>query len=227
MAEIPVISTPDTPLVSTTQQTVPIADITKDIILFKDGGVSLVLESTSLNFGLLSRREQQAVIASYSGLLNSFNFQVQILVRTQRKDISSYIKYLASIKQKITNPKLSHIIDDYENFIIDAIKKKNVLSKRFFMVLPFTSIELGVAKSLSAGLSKKSAGLPYPESYVIKKAKITLYPKRDHLMRQAARIGIELRQLLTPDLIDLCFNLFNPVPPLTKEEIWQEEDRTK
>ena len=217
MVNIPYISTPDQPLHATTQSRNPIADLTQDIVVFKDGGACVVLESTSLNFGLLSKREQQAVIASYAGLLNSFNFPVQIAVRTQRKDISNYLKFLVKAEKKITDPKLLPIMKDYERFIVEAIKKKNVLSKRFFVVIPFTSFELGVAKSF-AGAFKKQHALPYPKSYVMKKAKISLYPKRDHLMRQAGRMGLELKQLLTNDLIRLYYHIFNPQPPLSKDE---------
>src|SRR4030042_6198396 len=211
MVNIPYLNTPDKPLFSTTQERIPIADIVQDIIIFRDGSASLVLESTSLNFGLLSTREQQAVIASYSGLLNSFNFPVQIAVRTQRKDISSYLAFLKKAQKKLLNKQLFNIMLDYENFIVEAVKKKNVLSKRFFVVIPFTTYELGVTKSLASIFSRKQT-LPYPKSYVTKKAKIALYPKRDHLMRQAGRMGLELKQLLTPELVDLSYHALNPEP---------------
>jgi hypothetical protein len=220
MPNIPILNVPDVALTDTTQNRIPIADITSDIVLYKNGGSALILESTSLNFGLLSDIEQRAVIASYAGLLNSFNFPVQIIARTQRKDISNYMMYLANARAKLKNQELGVIMDDYKNFIIEAIKKKNVLSKRFYLVLPFTQYELGVAKSLTSFLSKSST-VPFPKSYAIKKAKIALYPKRDHLMRQAARIGIELRQLMTNDLINLFYYIFNPEPPLKKEDAWR------
>jgi len=220
MPNVPILGVPDTALVDTTQNRIPIADITSDIVLYKTGGAALVLESTSLNFGLLSDLEQRAVIASYAGLLNSFNFPVQIVARTQRKDISNYMMYLAEARSRLKNQQLGHIMDDYKNFIIEAIKKKNVLSKKFYMVLPFTQYELGVAKSF-ANFVTKTTTIQYPKSYVIKKAKIALYPKRDHLMRQAARIGIELRQLMTSDLINLFYYIFNPEPPLKKEDAWR------
>jgi hypothetical protein len=220
--QVPFLSVPDAPLSESTQSVVPIADITSDIVLYKDGGAALVMESTSLNFELLSELEQRAIIASYAGLLNSFNFPVQIVARTQRKNISSYIKYLQNAKKALTNPKLAHIMEDYENFIIEAIKRKNVLSKKFYIVLPFTPYELGVAKSLFSAFTKPSA-IPYPKSYVVKKAKISLYPKRDHLMRQSSRIGIELKQLLTAELIDLYFNIYNPDPPLGKDDQWKKD----
>jgi len=214
---IPFLSTPDKPITSTAQDRIPIADIIYDIVLYKNGGAALLLESTSLNFGLLNEVEQGAVIASYAGLLNSFNFPVQIVVRSQRKDISSYMRFLEEAKSKIANPKLSELMKGYERFILEAVKKKNVLSKNFYLVIPFTSIELGMAKSLFS-FTKRSDVLPYPKSYVIKKARVALYPKRDHLMRQARRLGVELRQLTTPELVDLLFHIFNPEMPHKKRE---------
>jgi hypothetical protein len=74
-----------------------------------------------------------------------------------------------------------------------------------------------MAKSLFS-FAKKSDVLPYPKSYVIKKARVALYPKRDHLMRQARRLGVELRQLTTPELVDLLFHIFNPEMPHKKRE---------
>jgi hypothetical protein len=60
--KVPYLSLPDKPIASTTQNHLPIADITNDVVIYKDGGAALVMESTSLNFGLLSEKEQAAVI---------------------------------------------------------------------------------------------------------------------------------------------------------------------
>src|SRR3990167_252691 len=178
--KIPFLSTPDKPLYSSTQDRLPIADIIHDIVLFKDGGAALIVESTSLNFGLLNEMEQEAVISSYAGLLNSFNFPVQILVRSQRKDIGNYMRFLDEAKKKISNNKLMLLINDYQRFIIESVKKKNVLSKSFYLVVPFSRVELGLAKVVM-GLGSKNSTIPFPKSYVLKKARVSLYPKRDHL----------------------------------------------
>jgi hypothetical protein len=210
--KIPFLSTPDKPLYSSTQDRLPIADIIHDIVLFKDGGAALIIESTSLNFGLLNEIEQDAVIASYAGLLNSFNFPVQIVVRSQRKDISNYLKFLDEAKKKINNPKLLFLLNDYQKFIVESVKKKNVLSKNFYLVVPFSKFELGLAKS-AISFSKKVNIIPFPKSYVLKKARVSLYPKRDHLIRQARRLGVDLRQLTTPELVSLFYTIYNPPPP--------------
>ena len=217
ISKIPYFGTPDMPLRSTTQDHLPIADITNDIVLFKDGGASIVLESSSLNFGLLSEKEQQAVVAAFAALINSLSFSMQIVVRTQRKDISGYINYFDRESAKIVNPKLKAITEDYRHFITDSIKKKTVLGKRFFIVIPFSALELGVTKSAQSILKK--GPLPFPKDYVMKKAKITLFPKRDHLVRQAGRLGLRLKQLNTNELIELYYQINNPEPPAVKKDI--------
>jgi hypothetical protein len=215
--KIPFFSVPDAPITSTTQKHLPIADITNDLVIYKDGGAAIVLESTSLNFGLLSEKEQAAVIAAYAALINSLTFSVQILVRTQRKDISSYITYLDEQALKLTHPLLKKLMVDYRGFITESVKKKNVLGKRFYVILYLSPLELGVGKSIAA-ITKGGGPLPYTKSYVVKKAKITLYPRRDHLIRQAGRLGIKFRQYTTAELIDLYYTIYNPERPAVKKE---------
>lgn len=215
--KIPILSTPDKPLTAPTQEFLPIADITEDIVLYRDGGAALVMESTSLNFSLLSEKEQEAVIAAYAALINSLSFAVQIVVRTQRKDITSYINYIDENAKKIRNPKLAQLMQGYKAFIQESIKKKNVLGKKFYVVIPFSQLELGVTKALFSSTRRKGP-LPFPKSYVVKKAKVVLYPRRDHLLRQTGRLGIRLRQLTTNELIELFYSVFNPDFPFVKKE---------
>jgi len=217
---IPFLSIPDKAITAYTQDLLPVADIIDGIVLYKNGGAALIMESTSLNFGLLSEREQEAVIASYAGMLNSLNFPVQIVVRSQKKDISKYMDYLDIAQKKIKIPKLAHIMDDYRLFVQEAIKKKNVLSKRFYIIVPFSPYELGLAaKSISMTFfSNKNTVVPFPKSYVIRKAKISLLPKRDHLIRQAGRLQLKLKPLNNNEIIKIFYDIFNPEPPIKEKE---------
>lgn len=222
LKNIPILGIPDTPLVSTTWKHLPISDICEDITLYKGGGAGLVMETSSLNFSLLSQKEQEAVVASYAALINSLSFSIQILVRSQKKDITNYLKYLDQVYTQQKNQKLSYLMQSYKNFILNSVKKKNVLGKKFYIIIPFSPLELGVGKSIKSTL-KGGGPLPYPKTYVIKKAKIILYPKRDHLMRQAGRLGIRLRQLTNYELISLFYNIYNPESPVIKQEKSAEE----
>jgi len=205
-----IFTIPDEPIKGTTQNITPVAAIVDNLALFKDGGAALVLESTSLNFGLLSEQEQEAVIVSYAALINSLSFTVQIMIRTQRKDVSRYLEYLDSAMQEGATPELRVLMQSYKSFIAETIKTKKVLEKRFFVVIPFSRYELGISRKSLNPLSKDSKGLPYTREQILKKAKIALYPKRDHLIRQAGRLGIKMRQITSKELVKLYHDIYNP-----------------
>jgi hypothetical protein len=215
--KVPYLSIPDKPITSTTQNYLPIADITNDVVIYKDGGAAIIMESTSLNFSLLSEKEQEAVIAAYAAMINSLSFSIQIMVRTQRKDISSYISFIDEQAKKLTHPLLQKLMAEYRGFIMDSVKKKNVLGKSFYVILYLSPLELGVGKSVAV-VTKKGITLPFTKSYIIKKTKLTLYSRRDHLIRQAGRLGIKLRQLTTVELINLFYSIYNPEHPAVKKE---------
>jgi hypothetical protein len=222
---VPILNTPDEPVVSTSQKHLPIARVEKNIAVFKDGGAAMVMESTSLNFGLLSEGEQQAVVAAYAALINSLSFHVQILVRTQKKDITSYISYLDQAIPKARTEQLKELMVDYKGFISETIKKRNVLGKRFFLIIPFSAYELGLSSKSTISIKKKKGPIHYPFSYVLRKAEVSLNPKRDHLYRQAARLGLRLRQIDNEEIIALYYDVYNP--PIetvrTKESAMPEE----
>lgn len=221
-AKIPFISLPDRPLTAPSWKFIPIAEIVDDIILYKDGGAALIMESSSLNFSLLSEKEQEAVIVAYAALLNSISFSVQILIKSQKKDISNYIRYLDEKDQEIKNPKLSQLMTNYRNFILTSIKKRNVLGKKFYIIIPFSPLELGVTKSILSTVNQRGE-LPFPKSYVIKKVKIILYPKRDHLIRQTKRFGVKVKQLNSDEIINLIYGVYNPEIPVVKISPEEEE----
>jgi len=216
---INILAIPDTPLKRATWKNIPIASIEDDIVVFKNGGAAIIMEATSLNFSLLSEKEQEAVIAAYAALLNSLSFPIQIFIRSQKKDISTYIKHLDESTAKMKNPKLARLIQNYKSFIENSVKKKNVLGKKFYILIPFSPLELGVSKSIGASL-KRGGTLPFSKAYIVKKAKIILYPKRNHLLRQVSRFGIKLTQLNKEQLINLYYNIFNVEAPTitTKKE---------
>jgi len=221
-----VLLLPDVPIKTTTWDKLPIADIIDDVVLLKNGGAAVVMESSSLNFSLLSGKEQEAVVAAYAALLNSLSFPIQIIVKSQRKDITSYIKYLDESMSKVNNQKLLGLMQNYKSFIVNSVKKKNVLGKRFFIVIPFSPFELGVTKSIVTTF-KGQGTLPFPKSYVIKKAKIILYPKRDHLIRQVSRFGVKLKVLNKEELIELFYSIFNQEPPAVIERSGAENEPTE
>ena len=197
------------PVRSSTQDHLDIEDIRDNLVLLKDGACCLLLETTAVNFSLLSESEQDAIIYAYAGLLNSLTFPIQIVVTSQKKNIANYLALLAGQKQKISNPLLKTQVERYYEFVKKTVAENEVLDKKFYLVIPFSSLELGVSTALASSLKRKP-GLPFDKQSILTKAKNVLIPKRDHLLKQLTRIGLKAKQLTTPDLIKLFYNYYNP-----------------
>jgi len=195
------------PIRATTEEFLDIEDITDDLIILCDGSAALVIETPAVNFGLLAEEEQDALIYAYGALLNSLSFPLQIAIMSKRMDISSYIELITQEENKQPNPIIKDRLRRYREFILSIVKDNRVLEKKFYLIIPFSNLELGVK---SAFLGKKKKNLPFPKDYIISRAKTSLLPKRDHILRQLSRIGLKGKQLTTQELIEFFYNIYNP-----------------
>lgn len=192
---------PTSPIKSTTQKFIEIEEVKDDILLLKDFSASIVVEVGAVNFWLLSQEEQASIIYSYASLLNSLSFPIQILILSKRMDISSYLEYLDGKIKTQPADLIKNRLLSYKEFVKNIVKKNSVLEKRFFFSLPFSPLELGVSGVNAKGMNKE---------YVISRAKTSLYPKRDHLLRLLAKVGLRSMVLQRQELVDLYYNLYNP-----------------
>lgn len=205
------------PIRSTTQRFTEIETIDRDIVVNTDGSCSLMISTTAVNFGLLSEREQDAIISAYAGLLNSLSFPIEILIRTQHKDVTAYLRLLEDQERLQKNPKLAKSIHDYRLFVAATVKEKDVLDKKFYIIIPFSSLELGTSAGVLFGSRKK--GLPYDRAYVFERALTVLNPKRDHILRLLNRVGVQAYQLTSEQLIKLYFSIYNAQTPAPEGDV--------
>lgn len=178
-----------------TQSDLPVVDIKNNIVSLKGGDFALILQTSAVNFGLLSENEQIAIIAGFAGFLNSLSFPVQILVRSKRLDITSYLQKLNSAYSTQANPLLAQLIAKYKTFIEKIIRENEVLDKQFYVIVPLWYYELGA--------------LPASSEAQTKKALTTLIPRRDHIIRQLSMIGLQARQLNNEELVRLFYDIYN------------------
>lgn len=179
---------------SSTQSFLPVEDIRDDIVIMKDGSMAIILQTSAVNFDLLSETEQLAIIGSFAALLNSLSFSIQIVIRSKRLDISNYIHLLKDAETLQKNPLLQTMMQHYRQFVTNIIRNNEVLDKQFFVVISVSYLELGVVKDINKNFEK---GLTL------------LSPRRDHIMRQLSRIGLKTTQLNTDKLVSLFYDYYN------------------
>lgn len=196
-----------------TQSHLPFENIRDDLLILKDGSCAMILEVSSVNFDLLSEKEQEAMIYAYQGLINSLSFPIQILIRSSLKDITNYLKRLEARETQIVNPLLKKQINGYRQFVKEVVKQNNVLSKNFYVIIPFSVFELGLVSVRSAipGTKRIKSALPLPAEEILAKAKISLEPKKQQLIDLFGHLGLSARQLTTREIIKLFFQIYNGV----------------
>jgi len=192
-----------------TQQHLDIEDIRDNLVVLKDGTVSLVLETTSVNFDLLAGQEQQSSIATFAGLLNSLNFPIQIVISTQKTDTSKYLELLEEYKLKQKNDALNQQVNIYQEFISNLTTTSVILNKRFFAIVPTTNMPLITKSSPFKGLFGKEQKIVNLDQLMVK-ADTELSPKRDHLIKQFGNMGLTARQLQNDELIKLYYAIYEP-----------------
>lgn len=196
---------------STTQQFLDIYDITNNFVLMKDGTVSTIITVDAMNFGLLAEEEQDAIMYAYAGLLNSLNYTVQIIIHSQTKDVTTYLKLLQEQESVAETETMRRRIKMYREFVGNLIHERNVLDKKFYVVIPASALEMGLLSTQSVLPGKTTFDITSVErSLLIEKAKNLLDPKRDHMIAQFGRIGLFSRQLTTQEIIQLFYIRYNP-----------------
>lgn len=195
---------------ASTQDHLDIEDIIDDLVLLKTGWIALVVNTNAVNFDLLSEAEQDATIYAYGAFLNSLTFPIQILIRSKKADISAYFQALSEAEKMQPNPDLKRQIQKYEDFIQATVQQRTVLDKKFYIVITYSPAESGLGMLGKKTTSAKVKGA------TMEAAKASLYPRRDHVSKQLARLGLNSHQLTNQELVELFYDIYNPAPTGTQ-----------
>ncbi|MFZ5424407.1 MAG: hypothetical protein ACOZAO_01280 [Patescibacteria group bacterium] len=200
---------------ATTQDHLDIEDIKDNFVVLKNGTVCSVLQTTAVNFDLLSEIEQDAIIAAFSMLLNSITFPVQVVIRSKKLDITKYIEKVIKVENKLTDPLIKRQAESYRKFVQEIIQKNEVLDKQFYVAVPagdnmITEVGSNPFDFLTKLFGAQSKRVNVNVDAAISGAQAKLMPKVDHIVNEFNRIGVKTRQLTTHELVELYFDIYNP-----------------
>jgi hypothetical protein len=185
------------------QRFIEITNIIDDIVILAGGNACLIIEVQATNFSLLSLEEQGAKIFSYASLLNALSFAIQIVIRSKRLDVSNYLKLLDEEKVKAKTEALSKQISLYRNFVQELVKVNTILDKKFYIVIPYSSLEKGI------GWAAETVGDNSAQDNLIAGAKAALYSKADAVHTQLKRLNLKAETLGKDKITKLFYDIFN------------------
>jgi len=201
------------PAAKTTQEFVPIKEVRDGIVIMKDGSMRAIILSSSLNFALKSTEEQEAIIYQFQNFLNSLDFSIQISVQSRELDIRPYLATLEKRHNEELNDLLKMQIREYIQFVKNFTENQNIMSKAFFISIPFNPTMLGAKKGSGLGSflpSGKDKEKKVEKTDNFEENRTQIEQRVGVVQQGLLRCGIRSVALGTEETIELFYKLFNP-----------------
>lgn len=191
-----------------TQDFVPISDIKQNVVILKDGRMCSILLASSINFALKSLDEQRAILGQFQTFLNTLDFSIQFYIQSRRLDIEPYISQLREREPLQDNDLMKIQLREYMEFIKTFVKEVDVMSKNFFIVIPYTPKTVDISGGLSSvlGGSKK----PKTDETSFEEHRLQLEQRASLVEQGLNRIGVRTITLEDEALVELYYHIFNP-----------------
>lgn len=209
------VQQPQTQNPNSTQNSLQFAEIRDSMAIMTDGSFRAMIACQSINFDLMSSREREGVEYAYQNFLNSLHHPIQILIRSQRIDITPYIDKLIDLRRSEDNMLLTVLMDDYINFIDALAQEANIMDKSFYIVVPFfPEGDLANLKSQAQGFFGKLFTSPATvttiNSDAYEKAKTEINNRVEGVIAGLFQMGVHSIRLNTTEISELLYNFYNP-----------------
>jgi len=189
-----------------TQQFLEVGEIREGIVILKNKTLRGVLAVSSINFALKSEEEQNAIIYQFQDFLNSLDFSLEVVVQSRRLNITGYLDKLRELEESQENKLLKAQTAGYRKFIEELIARGSIMSKSFFVVVPFIPFEAATTKK---GFLKKPP-VPTLTEEKFQRAKVQLWQRMEFISLGLRRCGLQCSPLGSPELIELFWSMHHP-----------------
>lgn len=197
----------------TTQGFVPIQEIRDGVIVLKNGGMRSIILASSLNFALKSADEQSSILLQFQNFVNSLDFSIQIFIQSKKLDIRPYIALLDGRYKEQTTELMKIQVQEYIEFIRAFVENTNIMSKSFFVVIPYDPAILNagnnpITKFMPKEKGHKNVGQTPDEMFNEYRSQLE---QRVSVVEQGlVRCGIRAAELGTEEVVELFYKIFNP-----------------
>ena len=175
---------------------IQIKEVRDGILVLPNNEYRVIIETSSINFELKSEAEQDVLIESFQNFLNSLPCPLQMLIRVREFDIDRYLYQISHNKKNEKEKIYKDQIENYSEFIKDLVSGNKILSRKFYVVIPYHHTD----KNKDFNLIKEQIHL-----------------NRDIVHRGIEKLGMKARQLDSIELLDLFYSFYNPAQAKTQE----------
>lgn len=198
-----------------TRQFVDIHEIRDNVIILKNGSLRLLMEVNSINFDLKSNDEQVAIIQGFRSFLNSLDFPLQIVIHSRKLDIKDYLARTSMLVDKIDNELLRIQGIEYVKFVGGLVELANVMSKKFYVIVPFYVLETPDSPQSLLEKIKLSFGSAQEKIKALNEQDFSTYKaqaeQRAELIFDGLQgMGLTARFLNNEELMAMFLSLYNP-----------------
>jgi len=195
-----------------TQEFIPIKEVRDGVLVLKDGGLRAIVLANSINLSLKSEDEQKATILQFQAFLNTLDFPIQMCVQSRKLDIRPYLLLLENRMKVQNEPLLKLQTKEYIEFIKNFTETVSIMTKSFFVVVPYTHNALkSDSKLLDNFFSKRNKTEMKIEEQMDFEEKRSQLEERISVVQQGLnRCGIKSVQLGSEEVIEVFYKVFNP-----------------
>jgi hypothetical protein len=195
-----------------TQRFVPIRDIKDDVVIKRDGEMLMVLLGSSVNFALKSLDEQKAILQQFQSFLNTLDFSLQIYVQSRKLNIEPYLEILAGMEGKQDNDLMKIQLREYMEFIRSFTTDVDVMSKSFFVIIPYSPTRLNLKKGVTS-LFGGGTTAAMTDDQQFEEHRLQLEQRVGMVTQGLAGVGVRTMKLQKDELVELYYHLYNPGDP--------------
>ena len=120
---------------SSVQDWLPIEKIFDNgIVKLKSGRYIKIIKIIPINFNLKSELEKEAILNSYKIFLKTCNFDLQILIQSNKEDLSKHISCVKNFTEKENN-NIKNISKEYIDFLEEINLKRKSATKNYYIII--------------------------------------------------------------------------------------------
>ena len=193
------------------QSFVPVEEVRSGIVILKDGGYRGIMMCSSLNFALKSDDEQQAIIGGFQNFLNTLDFTIEIVIHSRKTDIRPYLALLEERMSGQTSELMRVQLREYIGFIRNFIEGADIMTKTFYVVVPFIGAGVGgkVSDTLAFLGGRKKDDTASGEDSSFEESRVQLEQRMALVQNGLASAGLRAVPLGTEEIIELLYRSFN------------------